>query len=59
MKELVKEGMYKDFTAALEISHDQNRILKKPRYPSILPSPALRLAVDYFNKGLSKFIGDR
>lgn len=29
MKELVKERIYKDFTAVLEIFHDQNRILKK------------------------------
>lgn len=58
MKELVKEGIYKDFTAALEIFHDQNRILKEPHYPSILSSPPLRHAIDYFNKGLSKFISD-
>lgn len=58
MKELVKEEIYKDFTAALEIFHYQNRILKTPHYPSVLPSTLVRIAVDYFNKGLSKFIGD-
>lgn len=38
MKELVEKRIYKDFTAVLEIFHPQNRILKKPHYPSALPS---------------------
>ena len=36
MKKLAKERIYKDFTAVLEIFHHQNRILKKPHYPSAL-----------------------
>lgn len=54
MKELVKERIYKDFTAVLEIFHYQNRTLKKSHYPSTLSpkiqgSPLTILTRDYLN----------
>lgn len=51
MKELVKERIYKEFTAVLKIFHDQNRILKKPHYPSALSSETQGLLMIILTRG--------